>query len=392
MRLGLVERRGTPLLRTWREGAIHFKWIDQGIVARSFLSDNGNVSGITREQKSESAKTAAHTVVAETPNGAGIRLFLGFMGFGLGAVVCLVVAVIEFAAWVLIAPPRSIASGGFVADETEKGRPEDPGDPIEVRAPDGARLAGRWLPAPGLPVTGRTALLLHGFAEASSALEARRAAALNRHGWNVAVLDSRGYGQSGGSYPTFGGLEAGDIRAWLDFLSEQIARIDPALPSYPVLWGRSMGAAIALRTAAAEPGLAALVLESPMVDLDVSMALVLRRRKVPFPALMARLVTRRAGKLAGVPIHSPRPIDSARKVACPTLVLHGTNDTIVAIDEARSLADAFPAAPRWIEVPDARHTDVVDKGGEELLDRIATFLDEAVRDDKALQADIVRPS
>ena len=89
-------------------------------------------------------------------------------------------------------------------------------------------------------------------------------------------------------------------------------RIDPALPFHPVLWGRSMGAAIALRTAAAEPGLAALVLESPMVDLDVSMALVLRRRRIPFPKLMARLVTRRAGKLAGVPIHSPRPIDSAR--------------------------------------------------------------------------------
>ena len=43
----------------------------------------------------------------------------------------------------------------------------------------------------------------------------------------------------------------------------------------------------------------------------------------------------------------------------------------------RIRADAFPAAPYWIEVPDARHTDVVDKGGDELLNRIAAFLDEA---------------
>jgi alpha-beta hydrolase superfamily lysophospholipase len=92
---------------------------------------------------------------------------------------------------------------------------------------------------------------------------------------------------------------------------------------------------------------------------------------------MARLVTRRAGKLAGVPIHFPPPIDSARRVTCPTLILHGTNDTVVSIDEARRLAAAFPAAPYWIEVPDARHTDVVDKGGDELLDRIAAFLDGA---------------
>ena len=191
------------------------------------------------------------------------------------------------------------------------------------------------------------------------------------------MLDSRGYGRSGGPYPTFGGHEAGDLRIWLDFLSRRIARVDPTLPFHPALWGRSMGAAIALRTAAAEPSLAALVLESPMVDLDVSMALVLRRRKLPFPKLIARLATRRAGKLAGVPIHSPRPIDSARQVTCPTLILHGTNDTVVAIDEARRLAGAFPATPRWIEVPGARHTDVVDKGGEELLDRIVLFLDDA---------------
>jgi alpha-beta hydrolase superfamily lysophospholipase len=200
---------------------------------------------------------------------------------------------------------------------------------------------------------------------------------LNRHGWNVAVLDSRGYGQSDGPYGTFGGLEASDIRAWLDLLAERLARVDPRLRFQPVLWGRSMGAGIAVRTAAAEPRLYALVLESPMVDLEASMTVVLRRRRIPLPSFMARLVTRRAGKLAGVPIHRPRPIDSAAEVACPTLIVHGSNDTVVAIDEARRLADAFPAQPHWIEVSDARHTDVVDKGGEQLLDQIAAFLDEA---------------
>jgi alpha-beta hydrolase superfamily lysophospholipase len=94
---------------------------------------------------------------------------------------------------------------------------------------------------------------------------------------------------------------------------------------------------------------------------------------------VAKLVTRRAGQIARVPIHAPRPIDSARKISCPTLVLHGTNDTIVTIDEARQLAHSLPAPPSWIEVADARHTDVVDKGGDDLLDRIAAFLDEAAR-------------
>ena len=82
---------------------------------------------------------------------------------------------------------------------------------------------------------------------------------------------------------------------------------------------------------------------------------------------------------------SPRPIDSAPTSPVPTLILHGTNDTVVSIDEARRLAQRLPAAPHWIEVPDARHTDVVDKGGEELLDRIAAFLAEVTSEPAASQ-------
>jgi alpha-beta hydrolase superfamily lysophospholipase len=102
----------------------------------------------------------------------------------------------------------------------------------------------------------------------------------------------------------------------------------------------------------------------------------LGRRRLPCARLFARLITGRASKLAGVPIHHPRPIDRAPYVACPTLIVHGTNDTLVSIDEARRLAQAFAAAPHWIEVPDARHTDVIDRGGEPLLDRIAGVLEE----------------
>ncbi len=372
----------------WREGSIRFTWTDEGIATRSFLK-NGADRPESRRVNSSRAATSSPPVNVHDARATGrVRLLVGCVGFVLGAIVCIVLAIVEFAAWVLIAPPRSIASGAFLVSDAAEGQEECPGEPVQVRAADGARLAGRWLAAPGPLVTGRTALLLHGFAEASSALEARRAAALNRHGWNVAVLDSRGYGRSDGPYATFGAREAGDVRAWLNLLSARIARIDPALPFHPTLWGRSMGAAIALRTAATETGLAAVVLESPMVDLDVSMALVLKRRMIPFPTLMARLVTRRAGKVAGVSIHSPRPIDSARLVTCPALILHGTNDTVVAIDEARRLADAFPAMPRWIEIPDARHTDVVEKGGDELLDRISAFLDEAAIGAPAMRAEI----
>jgi competence protein ComEC len=373
--LAFVESSEIPLLRTWREGAICMRWTENGIVPRSFLAD-GSISSPDRRSGSLPVDSGLAEEAGRARSSVGIRFAVACLGFGLGAIVFTVLAIIEFAAWVLVAPPRSI-TGRFPSAISADVAGYERGEAIEVRAPDGARLAGRWLPAAGGVATGRVALLLHGFAEASTALEARRAAALNRHGWNVAVLDSRAYGNSCGQYSSFGAYESDDIRAWLGSLTSRLAAVDPSLRFEPVLWGRSMGAAIAVRAAAAENRLAAVVLESPMVDLVASMSLVLRRRRIPFSKIMARLITRRAGKIAGVPIDWPRPLDSARSVTCPVLIVHGTDDTVVSIDEARLLADAFARAPRWLEVPEARHTDVVDKGGEALLDQIAEFLDQA---------------
>ena len=81
--------------------------------------------------------------------------------------------------------------------------------------------------------------------------------------------------------------------------------------------------------------------------------------------------------LAGVSLARPRPIDLAPLVRVPTLVLHGTADPVVCVSEARRLAAAFPSPAPILEVAGAGHADVVHVGGEEVLDRVATFLDAA---------------
>src|SRR5262249_23682067 len=153
--------------------------------------------------------------------------------------------VIEWGAWVLVLPNRRLSHS-----------PTDPalGDPIEIEATDGVRLAGLWHAA-DVP-TGRTVLLLHGFAEPTSLRI--RIEVLTRHGWNVAALDSRGHGRSGGDRSSFGGREADDVRTWIDALRARVGS-DLAVTA----WGRSMGAGIIVRAAAADPRIAALVLESP---------------------------------------------------------------------------------------------------------------------------------
>jgi competence protein ComEC len=376
--LAAVEKALIRVLRTWRDGSIHLRWSSNGIDVSGFLER-------TRSPAVRPASTLAlqpassrwYAWVAGTP----IRVLIGLAGFGFGAAACLVLAVVEIGAWVLIVPPRlqhnqTTSSGG--ADTATRGLECEP---ISVTVSDGVRLAGRWYRATASAPTGRTVLLLHGFAEDSSSWDRARAAALVRRDWNVAALDLRGYGQSGGPFATFGGLEAADTRAWLDLLAERLASTNADVPFRPVLWGRSMGAAIAIRTAAIEPRVRALVLESPMVDLESSMTQVLRKRHLPCPSLLARLVTRRASRLAGVPIHRPRPVDAAAGVTCPSLIVHGTKDRIVPIEHALRLKDALARPACWLDVAGAAHYNVIGMGGEEVLDRITAFLDACGSDD-----------
>ncbi len=302
---------------------------------------------------------------------SGPRFMIGLAGFLLGSLVFAFLAVIEYGAWALVAPPRprngdDAGDPPMTADIESTTRPE----PISAPARDGVRLAGLWHPATGEP-TGRTVLLLHGFAEASATLQAMRVGTLNHTGWNAAALDLRAYGKSGGSFASFGGREADDVMAWINVLTD---RLGASQPLHAVLWGRSMGAAIAIRAAAIDKRVQALILESPMVDLDEAMAVWFRKRRVPMPRLLARLATRRASQIAGVSLSRPRPIDLAPQVRCPVLIVHGSDDTLIPGLEAKCLAAAFPAPPQFIEVPGAGHADVVSIGGDSLLRQIIGFL------------------
>jgi pimeloyl-ACP methyl ester carboxylesterase len=135
-----------------------------------------------------------------------------------------------------------------------------------------------------------------------------------------------------------------------------------------------MGAAIAIREAAGDARIRALVLESPMVSLDDAMAAWFRKRRAPFPRTLARLVTGRASQIAGVSLTRPRPIDLAARVRCPVLVIHGSEDSLVAGCEARRLAEASPRVAEFVEVPGAGHSDVIALGGQSLLREIVRFL------------------
>jgi alpha-beta hydrolase superfamily lysophospholipase len=151
-----------------------------------------------------------------------------------------------------------------------------------------------------------------------------------------------------------------------------------------------MGAGIVVRAAAADPRFRALVLESPYLDLEEAIVVMLRRLRLPAPRWLARMIAARAEALTGVSLTRPRPIDTAPLVHAPTLIVHGADDSLVLLADARRLADAFRHPAALIEVPGARHANVVDVGGADLLDCIAGFLDESVRANQS--ATVERPT
>jgi pimeloyl-ACP methyl ester carboxylesterase len=137
-----------------------------------------------------------------------------------------------------------------------------------------------------------------------------------------------------------------------------------------------MGSITALRTAAADPSIAGLILESPLADVVATVTTVLRARRLPFPRLLARLMLLRAGSKVKANLIHPTPTELAAQIARPTLIIHGENDRLIPIPQAQHLAAAFPTPPRWITVPAAGHSNVITIGGESLLAEIVEFLDE----------------
>jgi len=230
---------------------------------------------------------------------------------------------------------------GAIGSPAEAGLP---GQRTTVKTPDGITLKGWWLPAGGDIVL----LYFHGNA-GHVAHRAERARLFTESlRLNVLLVDYRGYGESGGS-PSERGLY-GDGEA---VYSAAVERGFP--PERIVLFGESLGSAVAVETALRRPCLA-VVLETPFLSIPA-----MARRHYPFvPSFLVR--TR---------------FDNARKIgrlSVPKLILVAERDEIVPRDHAQRLF-ALAAPPKeLVVIPGATHNDMDRAGGPLYLEAWRRFL------------------
>lgn len=195
-------------------------------------------------------------------------------------------------------------------------------------AVDGAQLHALWF---RVPVPQGVILYMHGNAGSLRSWGAV-GADLAQRGYDVLIVDYRGYGQSSGQISSEAQLHAdmAAVYAWV-------------LTQYPadqvVLYGRSLGSGLAVRLAAEQqPRL--LILESPFDSLET-----LARRQFPFvPPFVLR--------------YPLRSTDWIGAVHAPVLIIHGTADEVVPFAAGERLAAQVRAPLQFVAVPGGRHNNL----------------------------------
>ena len=204
---------------------------------------------------------------------------------------------------------------------------------IALVTPDGERLIGWWKP----PQPGRTLVLyFHGNASSLWGLR-ERMRALGATGRGVLVVAYRGYSGSTGS-PTEEGLRH-DARTAYEWARNGYE------PSRIVLYGESLGSAVAVRLATERP-VGGIILDGAFT----SAAAVARLAYwyVPVSWLMRDQF---------------RSVDLIGGLKAPLLALHGDADATIPLRFGEELFAAAPAPKQFVRLPGAGHGAVLENGG-----------------------------
>jgi hypothetical protein len=210
-------------------------------------------------------------------------------------------------------------------------------DEAHLVADDGVALHGWFLPVEGSRFT---VLMAHGNAGNISHRLDRALLIHAKLKADVLLFDYRGYGLSQGSPDEEGTYRDG--RAAYRYLATERG-LDPGRI---VLFGESLGAAVALQLALESP-CRALVLESPFASIPE-----MARTVLPFWPFGSLLRTRydNVGKIG--------------RLKVPLLVLHGEGDTTVPFAQGRRVFAAAPEPKRFYAIPGAGHNDTYVIGGD----------------------------
>jgi alpha-beta hydrolase superfamily lysophospholipase len=251
--------------------------------------------------------------------------------------------------------------------ETHRYRGADGTEYEAWRVPAGGPPWRRWRGSRGVCV------LFHGYAGCKASL-LREAEVVRQAGYDAFLVDFRGSGGSSGTVTTVGYREADDVADAVNYVRQTFH------PARVVIYGRSMGAAAALRAVAtgkARPD--ALVIESPFDRMFSTVAHRFDVVGVPrFP--LAPLLVFWGGVQHGYWAFDHNPIDYARSVTCPTLMIRAGRDPFINRREAESVFNNVAGPKQLLVVDRAAHEPCIGVDKDHWSRRVTEFLLAAPRE------------
>jgi fermentation-respiration switch protein FrsA (DUF1100 family) len=210
---------------------------------------------------------------------------------------------------------------------------------LKLASSDGARISATYLANPDATFT---VLFSHGNAEDigddQSLLEQIRAA-----GFAVLAYDYQGYGTSEGKPSERHAYD--DEDAAYNFLVQTMH----IQPNKIIAFGRSVGSGPAADLAARRP-VAGLILESAFTS-------------------AFRVMTR----VSVLPFDKFNNLQKIKKIHCPVLIIHGTEDSVINVSHGRELFAAAKEPKQALWVDGANHNDVAFVGGTRYSNSLKAF-------------------
>jgi hypothetical protein len=228
-----------------------------------------------------------------------------------------------------------------------------------------------WKARPPVP-NGDWVQLFHGVSDNRAGMSGY-AEFLLRNGYSVVLMDARSNGASDGAMATYGWLERDDTRAIAEalFATERVHCF--------FLLGESMGASIALQSAAVEPRVMGVVAESAFANLrEVSfdyaglhLSSFLGRTLFRPASAMAVGAAKKEGKFKAEDV-SPEKAVAARPF--PVLLICGSRDRNVPARHTRRIFKAAAGPKEMWLVQGAGHTGALGTQPKEFESRVLGFL------------------
>jgi uncharacterized protein len=206
--------------------------------------------------------------------------------------------------------------------------------PVTTEAGKIENIHGWWIPVNR--TNAKVVLYLHGNSQNIGG-NLKHANRFHELGFSVFLPDYRGYGKSEGGFPSETQVYSDAQTAWT-YLTQQRG-IDP---KQILIYGHSLGGAIAIDLATKHPEASELIVESSFTSIADMV-----RRDAKFAIFPIDLLVHQKFDSIG----------KVRSLTLPVLYIHGTADNVIPSSMSQQLFDATTASKQIVMIPNGGHSD-----------------------------------